>query len=312
MGLQKSKKRKAVSGRPRTEAELLGWIESLLPKPTPDVLKGIGDDCAVIRMPGKSGTLSLLKTDALAEGVHYSKGTPLTLVGWKALCRPISDFAAMGGTPRHALITVAAPAGWKKADWSALYRGIGKAAQAFRISIIGGETIRSEGGAFISVAMSGDMPEKRLKLRSGAKPEDLICVTGRLGGSFHSGRHLRFHPRLKEGSWLGDRQAVTSMMDLSDGLGSDLPKLAAESSCSFRIVEDSLPRNRGCTSANALSDGEDYELLITASPQKWPDLMRAWQKKFPSLPLTCIGAMGSSRESSTPLPSGYDHLAATQ
>jgi len=311
MGLQKSKTRNKGSVRPRTEAELLGWIGSLLPKPTADVLKGIGDDCAVIRTPGKSATLGLFKTDALAEGIHYSKGTPLALVGWKALCRPISDFAAMGGTPRHALVTVAAPAIWKKADWSALYRGIGKAARAFHVSIIGGETIRSEGGAFISVAMSGGMPEKRLKLRSGAKPGDLICVTGSLGGSFRSGRHLRFLPRLKEGSWLGDQQAVTAMMDLSDGLGSDLPKLAAESSCSFRIAEDSLPRNRGCTSANALSDGEDYELLLTVSPKKWPKLMAGWKKRFPSLPLTCIGAMSSPRESSTPLPSGYDHLAAT-
>ena len=308
---RKSAKGSHHGSRPGSEEELLQLIRDRLPPPGRDVLTGIGDDCAVIRRGASSQMLQLLKTDAIVEGVHYPRGTPPALVGWKALCRPLSDIAAMGGTPLHAMITVAAPSSWENSEWRALYRGIGRAAQKFGVSVVGGETVRSPGPAFLSVSLTGEVPATRLKLRSGAKPGDLICVTGKLGGSLRSGRHLRFHPRLSEGCWLAERRGITAMMDLSDGLGSDLPKLAAESSCSFRIVEDSIPRNRGCTSANALSDGEDYELLITISPQKWPDLIRAWHKRFPSLSLTCIGAMGLPLESSTPLPSGYDHLAAT-
>jgi thiamine-monophosphate kinase len=293
---------------PRSEAALLEIISPLLPKPSREVLTGIGDDCAAIRpMPG--GELQLLKTDALVEGIHFAPGTPPERVGWKALCRPLSDIAAMGGTPLHAMVTVAAPAGWNTASWTGLYRGIGKAARAHGVSVVGGETVRSPGPAFLSISLTGAVAKKRLKLRSGAKPRDLICVTGRLGGSFKSGRHLSFHPRLAEGQWLGSRKEVTSMMDLSDGLGSDLPKLATESRCSFRIVEESLPRNRGCSIASAIVDGEDYELLLTIAPDGWPALMSHWKKRFPSLPLTCIGAMGSPKESSTPLPSGYDRLA---
>jgi thiamine-monophosphate kinase len=293
---------------PRSEAALLEIISPLLPKPSREVLTGIGDDCAAIRpMPG--GELQLLKTDALVEGIHFAPGTPPERVGWKALCRPLSDIAAMGGTPLHAMVTVAAPAGWNTVTWTGLYRGIGKAARAHGVSVVGGETVRSPGPAFLSVSLTGAVAKKRLKLRSGAKPRDLICVTGRLGGSFKSGRHLSFLPRLAEGQWLGGRKEVTAMMDLSDGLGSDLPKLAVDSRCSFRIVEDSLPRNRGCAITSALSDGEDYELLLTVSPAGWPALMRDWAKRFHPLHLTCIGAMGFPAEDSTSLPSGHDHLA---
>jgi len=293
---------------PSSESELLEVISALLPKPSRDVLTGIGDDCAVIRS-GNQGELQLLKTDALVEGIHFAPRTSPERIGWKALCRPLSDIAAMGGTPLHAMITVAAPVGWGTATWKGLYRGIGKAARAHGVSVVGGETVRSPGPAFLSVSITGSVPKKHLKLRSAAKPGDFICVTGRLGGSFKTGRHLSFHPRLAEGQWLGGRHEVTAMMDLSDGLGSDLPKLAAESRCSFRIVMESLPRNKGCSVTSAISDGEDYELLLTIAPEGWPALMKDWRKRFPSLPLTCIGAMGSAKEESTPLSSGYDHLA---
>jgi len=224
----------------------------------------------------------------------------------------LSDIAAMGGTPLHAMITVAAPAEWTTATWKGLYRGIAKAARTYGVSVVGGETVRSPGPAFLSVSLSGTIEKNRFKLRSGAKAGDLICVTGQLGGSFKSGRHLSFHPRLAEGQWLGSRKEVTAMMDLSDGLGSDLPKLAAESRCSFRIVEESLPRNRGCSIASAIADGEDYELLLTIVPERWPSLMRDWKKHFPNLPLTCIGQMMRHDLPPSPLHSGYDHLRSTK
>jgi thiamine-monophosphate kinase len=304
-------KRAKGSAPPPSEKELLEMISAVLPRPSRDVLTGIGDDCAVIgRVPG--GDLQLLKTDALVEGIHFASGAPPECIGWKALCRPLSDIAAMGGTPLHAMITVAAPAGWTAATWKGLYRGIGKAARAHGVSVVGGETVRSPGPAFLSVSLTGTVEKNRLKLRSGAKPGDLICVTGRLGGSLKSGRHLSFHPRLAQGKWLGSRKEVTAMMDLSDGLGSDLPKLAAEIACSFRIDQDSLPRHRGCTTEEALADGEDYELLMTVSPKAWPSLMRRWDTRFTRIPLTCIGRMTRRDLPPTPLPSGYDHLRRTK
>jgi thiamine-monophosphate kinase len=299
-------------GRPKSEAELLELISASLPKPGRDVLTGIGDDCAVIRPSAAKGIVQLLKTDALVEGIHFASGTRLDLVGWKALCRPLSDIAAMGGTPRQAVITVAAPASWKGSHWKALYRGIGKSARAFGVSVVGGETVRSPGPCFLSVTLTGEVEKNHLKLRSGAHPGDFICVTGRLGGSLKSGRHLRFSPRLDEGRWLGAERGVTAMMDLSDGLGSDLPKLALESGHSFSIDPESLPCHRGCSSREALSDGEDYELLLTISPSQWPSIMGRWRRRFPRIPLTCIGRMTPADFPPTPLPSGYDHLRSSK
>ena len=297
---------------PKSEPELLELILAALPKPSSDVMTGIGDDCAVVRPSSKKGILKLLKTDALVEGIHFVPGTPLELVGWKGLCRPLSDVAAMGGTPLHAMITVAAPSSWKVSDWKSLYRGIGKAARAFGVSVVGGETVRSPGPCFLSVALTGEVERKGHKLRSGANPGDLICVTGKLGGSLKSTRHLRFRPRLAEGRWLGTEPGVTAMMDLSDGLGSDLPKLAHESDCSFSIATDSVPRHAGCTVKEALSDGEDYELLTTISPKAWPGIMTRWSARFPATSLTCIGSMIPAGDKATSLPSGYDHLATAR
>jgi thiamine-monophosphate kinase len=242
------------------------------------------------------------------EGIHYSSGTPLAQVGWKALCRAISDVAAMGGTPKFAVITVAAPRNWKNSMWRDLYRGLGKAARIFQVSIVGGETAISPGPLFLSVALTGSVEKKSLCLRSGGHADDLLCVTGKLGGSLKSGRHLRFHPRVSEGQWLSSQHGVTAMMDLSDGIGSDLPKLAHASLCAFQLQLDALPRHRGCSLREALSDGEDYELLLAIRPSLWPILYPAWRKKFPSLPLTCIGKLTPNNTSSTPTPSGYDHF----
>jgi len=297
---------------PCSEEALLQLIQRQLPPPALDVVKGIGDDCAVIRSTAKTGILHLLKTDALVEEIHYRRGTSMELVGWKALCRPVSDIAAMGGTPLHAVITVAAPATWKNSEWISLYRGFGKAARAYGISVVGGETVKSPGAVFISVALTGKVKKKNLRLRSGARPGDMICVTGKLGGSFKSGRHLRFKPRLHEAQWMAEQRGVTSIMDLSDGLGSDLPKLALASACSFKINQESLPLHRGCSIRDAISNGEDYELLVTVAPQLFPSLQSQWSRTFRGLRLTSIGVMLPSTTPSALLPLGHDHLASVK
>jgi len=293
---------------PSSEEMLLKLLCGMLPKPSKEVISGIGDDCAVVKFPSNNDFLQLLKTDAVVEGVHFTPETPLASVGWKALCRPISDIAATGGMPKHALITVAAPSSWRKNEWRSLYRGIGKASLSFDISVIGGETVRSPGPLFISVAIAGYARKENLRFRSGGHPGDLICVTGRLGGSFKSGRHLCFHPRLQEGQWLSRQSGVTAMMDLSDGLGSDLPKLSSASGCSFHIATEEIPLNRGCSVTDAVSDGEDYELIFTLHPTKRKSLFKKWRALFPRLPITYIGELTASSTASSPIASGYDHL----
>ncbi|MBM3856989.1 MAG: thiamine-phosphate kinase [Verrucomicrobia bacterium] len=274
------------------ENELLNLIRKELPLHDDSIIVGSGDDCAVVKMSKKN---LVLKTDATIEGIHFTHQDDLIDIGWKALCRPLSDFAAMGAIPQHALITVAACAHWKKENWLQLARGFGKAARAFGVIVVGGEMARSPEKLFLSVTITGS-PDSSTVLRSGAKPNDLICVTGKLGGSLKSGRHLTFQPRLKEGQWLAAQREVHAMMDLSDGLGSDLPRLAQASNCSFILEKEKIPHHEGCSIEEAISDGEDYELLFTVAPETWPALQKKWKQQFPKLSLSCIGKMISSTQ----------------
>jgi thiamine-monophosphate kinase len=134
-----------------------------------------------------------------------------------------------------------------------------------------------------------------------------LYVTGRLGGSI-GGKHLTFVPRIAEGQWLAQNFPVRAMMDLSDGLGADLPRLAAASGTGFTVYADRIPVTRGCTTQNALADGEDYELLLAIPPDEAARLESAWKRRFPRLPLTLIGELSTLKSRSTPLR-GYDHFA---
>jgi thiamine-monophosphate kinase len=252
---------------------------------------------------------TLLKTDAVIEGVHFRPEEKMERVGWKALCRNISDIAAMGGIPGHALITIAAPARCEVGQLEALYRGLRRAAKRFGVGIVGGETSRSPGPLFVSVALTGSVERKRCLLRSGGRPGDAVYVTGRLGGSLRR-KHLDFIPRLAEARWLAEHCSVHAMMDVSDGVGMDLPRLAAASGCSSEYWESALPRQRGCSVAQALGDGEDFELLFTIDPADTTALEQRWPLSFPRLPLTQIGVL-------TPATAprgraeihGFDHFA---
>ena len=270
-----------------------------------NTIVGTGDDCAVVKGPG-SRMMLLLKTDCIVEGVHYDANEEPARVGWKALCRTLSDVAAMGGEPLHALITVFSPADRRVAYWKSLYRGLCKAAKRFGVGIIGGETSRSRCAA-ISVAMVGRVKADHMVRRSGGRPKDILCVTGTLGGSL-AGRHLDFLPRVAEGRWLGERRYARAMMDLSDGLAADLPRLARASNCSFRIDIEAVPKARGCDSRRALSDGEDYELLMAVSPRMIESLHRSWRKIFPKLKLTAIGELTEPGTPAAGLPRGFDHF----
>jgi thiamine-monophosphate kinase len=269
-------------------------LAQLLPKlPTHGaVVLGAGDDCAVVEAPG-ANNFQLLKTDCVVEGIHFTTESRPASVGWKAMARPLSDFAAMSGVPQFALITMIVPAE-RTLDWvKQVYRGLGKAARAFGVAIVGGETSNIKGPAVISVSVTGFVEKDRWVGRSGGKANDELFVTGRLGGSLR-GNHLKFVPRIAESRWLTKHFSIHAMMDLSDGLGADLPRLAHASHLGFEVDEAAVPLNRGCTTEQAISDGEDYELLFAISPRQSARLLKRWRKKFPKLFLSRIGKLNSA------------------
>jgi thiamine-monophosphate kinase len=265
------------------------------------VLTGPGDDCAVVRH--EHGSL-LLKTDALVEGIHFLPDAQPELIGRKALARAVSDMGAMGGKPLHALVTLVAPPQESVQRVLGIYRGMSEVAEQYGVSIVGGETARGP-QLLLNVALTGYAPLP--VLRSTASEGDFIVVTGALGGSI-TGKHFSFIPRLAEGQWLAQHGYASAMMDLSDGLAKDLPRLAAASGLEFQIDPALLPCTPGSTPAQAWGDGEDYELLFTCKADRWPELERAWPAEFP--PLTCIGSMCAMGQGSQPKlgTSGWDHF----
>ena len=281
------------------EDNLIALICGDLPKAA-HVIVGPGDDCAVV---GTGEELVLLKTDAVVAGVHFLSDEKSTRVGWKAVARVLSDFAAMGGEPGEVLITLAlAPE--VSVDWvDGLYRGMSSCLKQHGGVIVGGETTSLPQGTptMISVAGKGRVACANLVTRSGGRPGDGIYVTGRLGGSTN-GKHLDFTPRLREADWLVSNGGVTAMMDLSDGLAKDLPRLAQMSGVGFELDRDSLPCSEGSSPAEAISDGEDYELLLTSGD----DLKPAWDEKFPDLEITRIGTLLKGTGDS--IEGGWDHF----
>jgi thiamine-monophosphate kinase len=289
------------------EDQLLAQLFPAKRRRSRSVIRGVGDDCAVVESTARGNCL-LLKTDCLVEGIHFTARTPAVAVGWKAMARPLSDFAAMSGVPRFALVTLIIP-GSRTLDWAKkLYQGLKKAAQAFDVEIVGGETSATKGPIVLSVSVTGFVEKARWVGRGGGKAGDDLFVTGRLGGSIR-GKHLRFVPRIVESRWLTGNFSIHAMMDLSDGLGTDLPRLARASGVGFEVKKTTIPRNRGCSVECALSDGEDYELLFAVSPDQSGRLVKQWRKKFPRLPLTRIGRLKARLGTrSSKLPAGYVHF----
>lgn len=244
------------------EDRLVERLVKLLP-PHADLITGPGDDCAVIRRDEKWD--GLLKTDVVVENIHFLPDEAPERIGRKALARAISDIAAMGGIPEHALVTLLTDPGQPVDKLVGIYKGIVNCALKYGISIAGGETSSlPEKGLVINIALTGRVEKGTAILRSGAQVGDLLCVTGQLGGSL-SGHHLDFQPRTEEGRLL-HAKGVSSMMDLSDGLAKDLPRLCKASGTGAVYEENSLPLNKGATIRQAQHDGEDYELLFTLSP----------------------------------------------
>lgn len=232
-----------------------------------ELLTGPGDDCAVVARDEQWDTL--LKTDVVVESLHFTRDTAPERIGRKALARAVSDIAAMGGLPEHALVTLLCHPSRPVELLEGIYRGMAALAARFGVSMAGGETSGLPfDGLVINVALTGKVEHGQAILRSGASPGDELFVTGVLGGSFPSGWHLDFEPRVELARALlkaGIRPSA--MMDLSDGLGTDLPRLAAASGCGFEIDESRLPCRPGFSTHDAVSHGEDYELLLALPPE---------------------------------------------
>lgn len=271
--------------------------------PQAPMITGPGDDCAVVQRNEQWDTL--LKTDVIVEGVHFLKGTQAERVGHKALARAVSDIAAMGGIPEHALITLLMHPQRSVEYAEGIYKGMSKLATRCGISIAGGETSAlPHDGIVINVALTGRVEHGQAILRSGGSPGDIICVSGPLGGSFPSEHHLDFEPRLEQARYFmqhGPRP--TAMMDLSDGLGTDLPRLAAACKCAFHIDLSSIPCNPGCSTEQAVSDGEDYELLFTIKSSDLPHL--STHCPHPVFPIGTLVADGGDS-----LVQGWQHFRA--
>ncbi len=288
------------------EDQLLGRLLPDLPL-AKVVVHGPGNDCAVVETRDR-GNFLVLKTDCVVAGVHFLATAKAGDIGWKAMMRPISDFAATSAVPQFALITLIAPQQTKVEWMEELYRGLRRAAKRFKVSIVGGETSSISGPVAISVSVVGFVERDRCVSRRGGNVGDDLFVTGRLGGAMKQ-KHLQFVPRIAESRWLTENFSIHAMMDISDGLGADLPRLAAASRVGFTLEMENLPLTRGAKVDDAMSEGEDYELLFATSPRERTRLQREWQRKFRKLPLTRIGSLSQlSTKNNQLLPRGYVHF----
>jgi thiamine-monophosphate kinase len=306
---------------------------------------GIGDDCAVLEP--RAGAALLATTDLLVEDVHFRRrwAEPAD-IGWKAIAVNLSDIAAMGGRPRWALVALACPEGTSVAEIEAFYEGALALGRAHDVTIVGGDTSASLAGWIVNVTLLGDAVQPRL--RSTARAGDAVAVTGALGRSAAglavleresapgvsaahlaevTAAHLRPRPRVHEGEWLAAAGGVTAMMDVSDGLGIDLPRLLAESGAGAAVDVDRLPVDAATRAvaaalgadptAWATGGGEDYELLLTCEPAALERLQRGLAEACGTR-LTPIGEITagarpvrwSSRGHEVTVARGFEHFAA--
>lgn len=279
------------------ELELISALLPLLPT-NQAVVTGAGDDCAVLDV-GLAENHLLFKTDAVVEGIHFKPDAPGRSIGHKALARCLSDVAAMGGAPLCALVTIGLPRGFDPEHVQEIYRGMAALAAQHGVAIVGGETTTNPDRILVSVAALGMVGKTSCLRRSGAQPGDAIFVTGTLGGSL-AGKHLEFEPRLREGQWLAARGTVHAMIDVSDGLATDLRHLLEASGTGAELLADAIPispdarkrarqPNAPPPLVAALTDGEDFELLFTVAASDAVPLLDAWKCAFPGLELHCIG-----------------------
>jgi thiamine-monophosphate kinase len=264
------------------EHELIRWIRRRIGTRRGRIIVDSGDDAAVVK--AGAGHL-LLKTDCVIDGVHFDSRSASPLqVGHKAMARCLSDIAAMGCHPAFAVVALMVPHNAREAYVRKVIEGIERTAKRFRTAVVGGDVASHAGKLAITVALLGEARGRRPVRRSGARPGDALAVTGPLGGSL-LGKHLRFVPRIREALDLGRRFDVHAMIDLSDGLGTDLGHLCRESGVGAVLDPSLIPvsrdarrlsrRDKRPALEHALADGEDYELLFTIPASQAERLRRS-------------------------------------
>jgi thiamine-monophosphate kinase len=259
-----------------------------------DVVVGIGDDCAVIR---RGPVLEVLTTDCLVEGSHYEAGwLSMADVGWKALAVNVSDVAAVGGIPRHALVTLFLPLDFTTRQADEFYDGLEECGESTGVTVVGGDIVRTTGPFAVSITLSGTCERDEVVLRSGAREDNIIVVTGSLGeasvgfeylksgkvpaeggpGEACVAKFRRPLPRIAQSRAIVRNLQPSSMIDLSDGLLSDLWHILEASNVGAVIEAEAIPVGQGVIDffggkrdealSRAVAGGEDYELLFTIAP----------------------------------------------
>lgn len=259
------------------------------------VTTGIGDDGAILELG--PGIRQVVVTDMLLDQVHFDlRTTSPRLVGRKAMAVNLSDLAAMASWPTAAFVSLAMPTGGffdAHSFLDDLYAGIRECCERWQFCIAGGDTNAWNGPFAINVCLTGRPMHDQIPLRSGAKAGDRIFVTGPLGGSLTSGRHLTFEPRFDVADWLVRNVRVSAMMDISDGIATDLPRLVEASEVGAVVDVASIPIHSDVSPESpledqtkaALTDGEDFELLFTLPESELPQL----QQTPPPFPIYQIG-----------------------
>jgi len=304
------------------EFGLISRFQSRLKYRSPQVIQGIGDDCAVLSL--NNGNYQVLTTDALIETVHFNlKTCTPEQLGWKTLAVNISDIAAMGGQPLFAVISVGIPNTLPVKFLDRFYKGLNQASLKYKVALVGGDTVASPKHLFINLALLGETRKKKVFTRSGARPGDKIFVTGTLGDSALGlkilesprkkwkgpealrkkliQRHLKPEPRVEVASWLAQAPyKVTSMIDISDGLTQDLEHILKAGKVGAELFEERLPISKPLSKYSlinglpalqlALEGGEDYELLFTLDPEDVNNLDTESITKV-DLPVTQIGVI---------------------
>lgn len=244
-----------------------GLIERIkkMVRTDPSVIRGPGDDCAVLRFNRNS--YQLFTCDMIAEGIDFVRNENPLLIGRKAIAVSISDIAACGGIPRYCVVTIGLPKNSRVETVDKMLKGMLDICRIYRVNIVGGDLSRLN-RLTIDVSMLGVVEKRNLVLRSGAKEGDIICVTGRLGGSI-AGKHLRFIPRVKEARFLVENFKIHAMIDISDGLIQDLSHILKASKTGAVVYEELIPlAPQAASRQEALYAGEDFELLFTLSKQE--------------------------------------------
>jgi len=328
------------------EFGLIARLRARLAGPSPGLVRGIGDDAAVLTPT--PGLALLATTDALLEEVHFSfRLSSPAAVGFRAMVANLSDIAAMGGIPRAALVCLGLPPGAALDVVDGLYEGLHRAAASAATAVAGGDTVRSPAGVLLAVTVLGEVEPDRCVSRAGARPGDRLWVSGPLGGSAAGLAWLRAHgpgaeapgavreavacheapaARLALGRALALDGVAKAMLDVSDGIGGDARRIAEESGVGVRLEAARIPVHPGAAEVArrlggdalgwAIGGGEDYELLFAADPSVD---VAAWAARHGFPAPTCIGAvvpadagctLAAPDGSTRPLPGGYDHLAS--